>query len=234
MHAYPINEKFLFTDMSSFIEFIIVRHGETADNASGILQGQLNSPLNTLGQQQAHCAAQALRAMHFDAVYSSDLLRASQTATIIAQDGHDDIKVTTLPGLREWHLGIYEGRRQCELLAEDIDILRSLRIEEAGDRIVPAGESKLQFFARIRNAMQDIAHSHHAGQRILLVSHGGAMQVIFRMAIGGLQVGAAVPLPDNASYSRIRFFPIDSRWQLFTWNERAHLDAVGVHNTLIF
>ena len=220
--------------MASFIEFIIVRHGETADNASGILQGQLNSPLNVLGQQQAHCAGDALRTMHFDAAYSSDLLRAAQTAQIIAADGHDDLSVTTMTGLREWNLGAYEGRRQCELLAEDIDILRSLRVEEEGDRVVPDGESKLQFFARIRNAMQEIADKHHAGERLLLVSHGGAMQVIFRMAIGGLQVGASVPLPDNASFSRVRFFPESRRWQLFTWNERTHLDAVGVHNTLIF
>lgn len=220
--------------MDSYIEFFFVRHGETADNAAGILQGQLDSPLNALGRSQASSVAQALAGMRIDAAYSSDLLRAAQTARAIVDAHGGGVPLTTERGLREWNLGDFEGRRQRDLLAEHVDILRSLRIEEPGDRMVPGGESKLAFFARIRGAMQTIAARHHAGQRVLVVTHGGAMQVVFRMAIGALQPGAVVPLPDNASFSRVRYLPSENRWGLSTWNERSHLDAIGVHNTLIF
>lgn len=219
--------------MTNFIEFVIVRHGETADNAAGILQGQLDSPLNSLGEKQAQCAAEALAEEHFDAAYSSDLRRALQTAGIVAAR-HPALNISARPALREWNLGDFEGMRQQELLKEHIDILRGLRVEEEGESAVPHGENKTAFFQRIMSAMQSIADAHRSGDRILLVTHGGAMQIIFRLALGGVKTGAIIPLPDNASISRVRFMPGKRCWQLYTWNERAHLNAAGVHNTLIF
>ena len=89
-------------------EIILIRHGETAENLQGILQGHLDTVLNANGIAQAEAAARRLkREAPFQALYSSDLKRAAMTAEIIA--GYLRLPVNLNPRLREWHLGEYEG-----------------------------------------------------------------------------------------------------------------------------
>ncbi|MCZ7567273.1 MAG: histidine phosphatase family protein [Ardenticatenaceae bacterium] len=85
----------------------LIRHGETPWNLEGRYQGQLNPPLTTCGRQQARAAAERLAPVGFDAIYSSDLARARQTAEALAE-------LTGLPvqldsRLREIHQGEWQG-----------------------------------------------------------------------------------------------------------------------------
>ena len=88
-------------------ELLLVRHGETLWNQQGRMQGQHDSPLTTVGLQQAKQLAQRLKDASFTALYSSDLGRAHQTARCIADEtGHE---IVADRGLRERNFGIFEG-----------------------------------------------------------------------------------------------------------------------------
>lgn len=94
---------------SSYATFYIVRHGETEWNAQGLMQGHLDSPLTSTGEEQARELAQTLLAIHFDHVFSSDLLRARRTAELLVIDRKFALNTTQL--LRERTFGKYEGMR---------------------------------------------------------------------------------------------------------------------------
>ena len=84
-------------------EFIFVRHGETDANRAGILQGgSVNLPLNETGKLQAEAAAEYLKSEAFDAAFSSDLLRAAETARIIIDKNKNDVPLFMTPQLQEW------------------------------------------------------------------------------------------------------------------------------------
>ncbi|PCH37881.1 phosphoglycerate mutase-like protein [Wolfiporia cocos MD-104 SS10] len=87
----------------------IVRHGETAENRAGIMQGQLDTKLNAAGIEQAQLAATALEVVPFQIAYSSDLDRAFKTAEIILQS-HPDVTLEKQEALRERHLGDWQGQ----------------------------------------------------------------------------------------------------------------------------
>ena len=102
-------------------EFVMFRHGQTADNAAGILQGHRDTLLDELGRTQARWAAERLKDTQIDAIYASDLKRAFETARIIGETaGVDPIPSK---GLREWHLGELEGQRSKELWEKHFEIM---------------------------------------------------------------------------------------------------------------
>ena len=91
-------------------EFVLVRHGETASNADGIIQGHLQTELNEKGLYQARLAGKALADERFDLIVSSDLFRALKTAQTIAEENiHKGIPIQTTPELREWDLTTPSG-----------------------------------------------------------------------------------------------------------------------------
>ena len=99
----------------SVCKFVVVRHGETMANRTGLLQGQTECPLNDNGRAQAAAAGERLKDMHFDAAYASTLSRAWETAEIITAH-HPGIELQKAEALREWFLGDLENRYQPELL----------------------------------------------------------------------------------------------------------------------
>ena len=82
------------------VRIYVVRHGETEENKQKIIQGQLDTQLNSEGEKQADLVAKALRDIPFDVCYSSDLKRAASTAERILAH-HSGVKLETLPALRE-------------------------------------------------------------------------------------------------------------------------------------
>jgi broad specificity phosphatase PhoE len=142
---------------------LLARHGETDWNREGRWQGWADPPLNETGREQARVLAEQLRQTPFDAVYSSDLQRAFETAEIVAAP-HDVVVVADL-GLREIDVGSWSGLTRAEL-------------EERfpnGDR--PDGETREAHAARVLVAVERIAREH-PGERILLVTHGGTMRAL--------------------------------------------------------
>ena len=148
---------------------LLARHGETDWNLEGRFQGHADPPLNDTGRAQARELAAQLASTPFDAVYSSDLARAHQTAEIVAAS--HEVPVVTDTGLREIDVGSWSGLTRAE-------------IEE---RFPGAqhhdGESRANHLSRVVATVTRIAHEH-PGERILVVSHGGSLRALRRHCTG--------------------------------------------------
>ncbi len=142
---------------------LLARHGETDWNRESRWQGWADPPLNDAGREQARLLREQLRETPFDAVYSSDLRRAHETAEIVAAP--HDVPVIAERGLREIDVGSWSGLLHSE-------------IEErfpGGER--PDGETREQHLARVLATVERIARAH-PGERLLLVTHGGSMRAL--------------------------------------------------------
>ncbi len=210
--------------MTGFCELVVVRHGQTKANISGILQGQLNTDLDELGNAQAEALAQRLKTESFDRIISSDLGRAVETAEKIRRF-FAGIPFEPTSQLREWDLGELEGKRIPELNRDYAGIMKAFRVE-TGEILVPGGESKSEFGKRIGSYLDSLAAQYH-GKRLLLVAHGGVLQAVFRHAVGPVRQGSLLSLSDNTSVNIFRHYP--QGWQLVAWNDASHLKDVGVN-----
>ncbi len=159
-------------------EMWLVRHGQTDWNLAGVYQGQTDIPLNETGIEQAKALAQSLAGAHFDAIYSSDLMRARQTAEIIA--GQFNLPVIIDPRLREIRQGVWEGMTIQEVkriyapdFTRDAELIMMPRAEGA--------ESLAEVITRVVEAANEI-HNRHNGQRVLLASHGLAVAALYLTA----------------------------------------------------
>jgi probable phosphoglycerate mutase len=159
----------------------LARHGETDWNKRGILQGWTDVPINDRGRQQAHEMAKAYANAGFDAVWSSPLVRALETAQIIA---------TTLglappnqhEGLKERHFGAIQGIPKDELAElNPAQLSQILRRNPAAQFV--GGESMDEFADRVLGAVSDIA-SCQLGQRLLVVTHGWVLDILNRHVAG--------------------------------------------------
>ncbi len=200
---------------------ILIRHGETDWNAEGRIQGHLPVPLNARGAAQAEALALHVRELAFDAIYSSDLLRARQTAEMIAELSGHEIQDDTR--LREWDLGILTGMLRIEADRDQPQAAKIYR-NYLVDQVIPDGESIRQRFERVTHAVADIA-AQHPGQTVMVVSHGGPLGDCYRRAVGrGVEERLKVNL-FNASLNRIL---IDGpAWALESWGEIDHLSDIG-------
>ncbi len=142
---------------------LLARHGETDWNREGRWQGWADPPLNETGRAQARILSVQLAATPFDAVYSSDLQRARETAEIVAAP--HGLPVIVDRGLREIDVGSWSGLTRAEIADRFPD----------GGR--PDGETHEQLAARVRAAVTRIARAHPGG-RVLLVGHGGTIRSI--------------------------------------------------------
>ncbi len=209
-------------------EFIVVRHGETEANLQGILQGQFDTELNPLGIRQAELVAERLKKEHFDLIFSSDLSRTMNTARLIAEPHH--LPIQPLHALREWNLGELQGRK-CEELKQQYSAVMEAFASEIGDVIVPGGESRVDFYQRVADCLDEMPE-RFAGKKILLVTHGGVLKAIFRHIVGPVSEYSRLPLTSNASVSSFRY--IDGFWQLISWNDVSHLAALGENESMVF
>lgn len=157
-----------------YCSLYIVRHGQTDWNLEKRLQGQTDIPLNSIGKDQASEAAQLLKDIKFDATYSSDLLRAKQTAEIIALDHQLVVKTTEL--IRERHFGRWEGELVSEI-RDLLDIKKALSDEERKHyKHHPEIESDEEIFIRFNTFIREIAATH-LNQNILVASHSGSIRI---------------------------------------------------------
>lgn len=156
----------------------IVRHGQTQWNVKGLLQGQADSPLTKLGINQARLLGQQFKKIHFDAIFSSDSLRAKKTAKFVAMERTIAIKTTKL--LRERSFGKFEGKPYRQLDEEMKDLLIGFDKLSDTDKFkfkTPEVESDEELFARFNTFLREISLAF-AGQRILVVTHGGMIRTL--------------------------------------------------------
>ncbi len=177
----------------------VVRHGQTGWNAEGRIQGHTDTELSADGRRQAHEAAIALAGTTFDQIYSSDLRRARETAQPLAS--RQNLPIHEEAGLREWHMGQYEGltyQQAKELAGSDYGRFRSFEPGYA----VPGGEAYADFHQRVLATVSTIVH-RHPGQRVAIFTHGGAVLALLRhLARLPLDAAALYKIP-NICITRI-------------------------------
>ena len=198
-----------------------VRHGETAWNAVTRLQGQLDIDLNDLGRWQAERAGAALADSALQVIYSSDLCRAHHTAQAIArQCGIAPPDIRTHPGLRERCFGRFEGLTYAQV--DDLHPEEALRWKQRDPAWAPpGGESQTQVFERVHAALSAIAAAH-PGEHIAIVTHGGVLDVFYRLATGqGISAARNWDL-GNCAINRLLWTP--QALTLVGWADTGHLD----------
>ena len=197
----------------------MVRHGETAWNAEGRVQGQTDVPLNETGFAQARAVAATLSGERFAAIYSSDLLRVTQTAEPSAQALGLPVRLDAR--LRERHYGLFETQTYAEvkvLYPEDYARFRAKEL----DYDFRSGESLHDFYARSIACVSEIA-ARHAGESVLVFTHGGVLEMAHRFAQGGeLRSMREFEIP-NAALNRLAI--AGEEWKILAWADCAHLDT---------
>lgn len=161
--------------MSNVTIFYIVRHGETEWNALSKIQGQSDIPLNASGKTQAKKRANELKHVKFDMAFSSDLLRAKETAEIIALEHNLAVKTTQL--LRERNYGEFEGAhfdsmKTHQKLMDTLD-----HNERYKHKITQNVESDEEIATRLLTFLRETAVAY-PGKTILVASHGAIMRMI--------------------------------------------------------
>jgi broad specificity phosphatase PhoE len=196
----------------------LVRHGETAANQAGVWHGSIDTPLSERGHRQASRVAEYLGERHTNvrALYASPLARARHTAEAIARRLSIDLRIEE--ELSEYHLGSWEGL-SYEVLHNEMHLWDEIR---ENPHFAPhGGESPLQVSERFAGVLRRIA-AQHAGERVVVVTHGGAMSLgLARLLDGHYSRWRGVM--DNCGVSELAFEPT---LELLTFNHTAHLDGV--------
>ena len=210
----------------STTRFCLIRHGETTWNTERRLQGHTDTPLNSRGEIQARQMAQALKNanLSFDILYSSDLQRAVNTANAIEQ--LFGVQATIESALRERHFGVLQG-----LSIEQAPIAHpaiwQAHIARELDHDLAGGESILQFAARVEGVIEKL-RMLHSGKTILLVSHGGTLDMMYRIASKQSLGSERIVSVPNASLNWI--VHNDQGWSVERWADTRHLEGGALEN----
>jgi broad specificity phosphatase PhoE len=176
----------------------LVRHGQSTWNALGWRQGQSDDARLTFrGMRQVQDAVDSLSTGGVEVVYSSDLRRALQTASIIA--GRLGCHLVTDKRLREQSFGRAEGSPSTELKPQMSGIVDGLVID--AHTHAPGGESLLDLYVRCSDFLDWLAAQHHRGD-VVLVAHGGSIRMLRASLTRSRIAGMTWDAVDNASASR--------------------------------
>ena len=199
---------------------ILVRHGETEWNRETRIQGQRDSALSAEGRAQARAVGARLAREGATHLVSSDLGRTMDTARAVADA--TGLAIEALPGLRERAFGIFEGRTLAEIEATWPDEHARWRSRDP-HYAIPGGESLVQLRRRVGDCLAALAA--RGLSQLIVVTHGGVLDVVYRIAMG---------LPDdarrawpllNASLNRIEWRP--QGWHVLAWGEVDHIEAAA-------
>ena len=200
---------------------IIVRHAESAFNLQNRIQGHMDSSLTKKGMDQARRLAARIRHFHIDKIYSSDLGRAYSTTREITRF-LKRVKIIRDPRLREILLGDWEG-----MTPEDVDRLyekgfqKWLRAPSAA--LIPNAEPVARFRRRVTRRIEEIAR-HNRGKTVLVVTHGGVLDMLWRTVHGLPLDGLRECDIPNTGINRLRWD--GDRLHVVQWADAAHLEGL--------
>ena len=206
---------------------LLLRHGQTDANATGVLQGHQPTPLNDLGRRQARALARriASRRPPISALVSSDLRRAAETAEIVS--AACGLTPVFDRGWRERGFGELEGRTVGE---------RETWRAAHGDTDPPGGESVAAFRARVRDALEDTGRKYAHTPAAAVVTHGGPVGVVLRMLADGTLPSSPANgpfdlagAPNCSVLELVREPASNSRgfaWRVACLNDVTHLDGL--------
>lgn len=183
------------------VTIYLIRHGTTESNAKGIFQGQLDIPLNERGRAQADCLARRFENVPLDAVYSSPLSRAYETAEYVGRS--HGLTPVAVPELSEINGGLMQGK--------DGDTNRRLYPEqiyymsyEPAKFCAPGGETSRQLYDRMIRAVGSIA-AENQGKNVAVVTHGFAIQMFMSYVEGDAFEDTAYRIVGNASVTTVTY-----------------------------
>ena len=183
---------------------LLIRHGQSAGNAEGRFGGHSATPLSILGKQQAETTAKILTKERIDAIYSSDLFRAVETAQPLAEKlGLDVIKTEAF---RERHIGILEGLTFDEAKNQYPKDYYALVNRNLKHRITD-GESYFQLLNRVTKSFQNILRQHQ-GEKVAIFSHTGVICFLTLDIIGAIHPKNPQPpwlVTSNCGINRFEF-----------------------------
>jgi len=201
----------------SDVEVLLIRHGRTDANDEGRWQGQTDGALTDEGRRQARLLAAGLPEL--DAVYTSPLARARETAEILVEER--DLSPSVDDDLKEIGFGSWEGRTRDEIAAADPDGMARL---VAGEDIVRGGtgETFAAVSTRMRSATERIAVAHPGGS-VGIVSHGGATRAYAADVLGiEFALRGRLTLLANTGYARLAIS--ERGTSVLSWNLTPHLE----------
>ncbi|MFQ5452554.1 MAG: histidine phosphatase family protein [Candidatus Paceibacterota bacterium] len=197
-------------DLTKYCTLYIARHGETDWNVKRIIQGHKGVGLNKQGQKQVTKLAEKLKHVRFDAIFSSDLLRAKQTAEILALERK--LAVITSKTLRERTLGSFDGKKIESYKKELRDLLKKYsrlpEKEKFAYKLSNDIESDEELISRVITFLRELSIAN-TGKNLLVVTHGGVLQTLL------IQLGYAKrrELPfgtvSNAAYIKLMSDGVD-------------------------
>ena len=200
-----------------------VRHGETEYNRQRIVQGRgIDSVLNETGKQQAELLARRLDSVPFDAIYTSTLRRARQTAKILARS-HPQAPVSYLEDLEEMAWGVYEGAHPSSHRDEALDAIKSQWREGIFHEPIEGGESILDVQERAMRAVDHILEQEQ-GRTVLAVTHGRYLRILLASLLDEYGLQRMHELPhSNTAVNRI--VCCEGTFEADLLNCTAHLDG---------
>jgi broad specificity phosphatase PhoE len=222
-------------DFKDWVRIILIRHGETQWNAEKKIQGAgKDIKLNHQGVDQAHRLAK--RVLHHTSefgsiqrIYSSPLLRASQTAKIISQNLGTNIPLLLAEDLKEIHFGRIEGNSHdpndpSSSWSELVKVTQEWRkgnvdhCFEGGESLSMVRERCVKFLeAEFNNS------KHQSNRQWLIVSHRGVIKTIFSQFFGQSLSDLDSIYQDNAAFNHLMYHPPSKKCEVITWNSTSHL-----------
>jgi probable phosphoglycerate mutase len=202
-----------------------VRHGESAYNAEGRIQGQSDVPLSGLGHRQSRAVAEALSGLPVQAIYASPLRRAMQTAQPVAERLHLEIRAD--PRLMEIHAGVFQEKLRSEL--DELYHEPYARWKSGDpDFAIPGGESRRDLMRRGREVFEEIGRADPLrgcpdGQ-VVVITHGGLLAAALK-ALLEIPAQRHPFVLQNGSISQLELD--DGRVRLLSLNQVDHLRDVG-------
>lgn len=207
------------------IDFYFVRHGESVANREGRWQGQTDSRLSPLGEQQAATLAERFATRFgpaFDRMVASDLSRARATGEAVARRLGFDLQLD--PTWREIDVGDWEGLTRGQVAARFPEQIAA--IQDRRDVKIGGGESWAELAERVSAALEQLRQKMQGGQRAAVFAHGG---VIASLVVKVLQVSPARPRRlgnvDNTALTVLRWE--NDRFVLGRFNDATHLRSLG-------
>jgi alpha-ribazole phosphatase/probable phosphoglycerate mutase len=201
---------------------LLIRHGESTWNFEHRIQGQLDPPLSEEGRRQAERLGGRLLGQEFAGFYCSDLKRAFETAELIAAAMGG--RAEPLPALREIYLGEWEGLHTEELAQRFPEAWRRWTAEPNWD-LVPGGEGAARFERRVVAAVDGLFARHPQGD-VLVVTHGGVIQIALHSVLGRPSHGLFVFRIQNASITVIE--KRNGRIVIGGVNDTGHLEPAWI------
>ena len=184
---------------------LLIRHGETLWNRQGRFQGSADIALSELGRAQARRLAESLADKHLDAIYSSPLSRALDTAKAVAAP--HGLEVQVVDDLAEINVGEWSGKTWAEIHEIWPELAKNWRVNPLDSGPPPGGEEYSDFRRRCMEAMDYIAGRHGGADQVAVVCHGGVIRAVVTGLLGIPWQTRGKLYTLNCSITRMRWQP---------------------------